>query len=132
MEIAVTREEGRVPVTVLHVKGEIALDGQDQFLERAQEVYEAGARYLLLDLTDATFLSSSGLRTIHFLFDLLRRDVPEESDSAMRQGLRDGTFKSHHLKLLRPSGNVLRTLETAGYDMFLDIYTSLREAIASF
>jgi anti-anti-sigma regulatory factor len=132
MEITILRESGRVPVTVLRIRGEVALDGRGLLGERAKEAYDAGARDMLLDLTDVTFLSSSGLRTIHQVFDLLRADSAAESSAAVKKGLRNGTFKSRHLKLLCPARDVRRTLETAGYDMFLEIYTDLHEAIASF
>jgi len=50
----------------------------------------------------------------------------------MAQGLRDGTFKSPHLKLLSPSPQVLEVLKIAGVDMFLEVHRELQEAVASF
>jgi hypothetical protein len=50
----------------------------------------------------------------------------------MSKGLRDGTFKSPHLKLANPSQQVLKVLTTAGIDMFLEIHSDLKQAIASF
>jgi anti-anti-sigma regulatory factor len=37
MEITVTQEQGRVPVTVLHVQGDVNASTADQFQEEAQK-----------------------------------------------------------------------------------------------
>ena len=132
MEVAVSQEQGRVPVTVLHVKGDINAATADQFQAEAQQIQRSGARDMLIDLTEVSFLSSAGLRVLHNLFNQLRGDSPDESDEAMRRGLKDGTFKSAHLKLLNPNKNIREALRIAGFDMFLEIYVDLREAVASF
>jgi anti-anti-sigma regulatory factor len=79
-----------------------------------------------------TFLSSSGLRAIHYIFELLRSDSEDEGDKVVREGIAAGTFHSSHLKLVNPKRNVLRALEQAGFDMFLEIHSDLPAAIASF
>jgi anti-anti-sigma regulatory factor len=132
MDVVVSRENGRVPVTVFRVTGEISIDSYERLQQLAQEAYEAGSRNLLLDLTDVTFVSSSGLRAIHYIFDLLRADGRDESDEAVQRGLREGTFKSAHLKLLNPGSSVRKVLKMSGFDMFLDIHSDLKKALASF
>ena len=132
MEVTVSQEQGRVLVTVLHVKGDISAATADQFLAEAQRIQRSGARDMLIDLTEVSVLSSAGLRVLHNLFNQLRGDSPDESDEAMRRGLKDGTFKSAHLKLLNPNKNIREALRIAGFDMFLEIYVDLREAVASF
>ena len=132
MEITVTQEQGRVPVTVLHVQGDVNASTADQFLAEAQGAYDDGARDMLIDLSGVSLLSSAGLRTLHSIFNMLRSDSPEESDEAVRKGLTDGTFKSPHLKLLNPDKNVTQVLSMAGFDMFLEIHNNLKKAVASF
>ena len=132
MEITVTQEQGRVPVTVLHVQGDINANTADQFQEEAQQAYENGARNMLIDLSGVALLSSAGLRALHSIFNMLRGDSPEESDEVVRKGLTDGTYKSPHLKLLSPQKNVTQVLSMAGFDMFLEIYDNRKKAVASF
>ena len=132
MEITITQEQGRVPVTVLHVTGDVNATTADQFQAYAQQVYDGGARNLLIDLTEVSFLSSAGLRALHSIFDMLRGDSPGESDAAVRKGLTAGTFKSQHLKLLNPNNNISKTLRMSGFDMFIEIHNNLKDAIASF
>jgi len=132
MDITVSHEQGRMPVTVFHVKGDIDNTSYEQLQRQAQEAFKAGTRNILLDLTEVPYTSSAGIRALHSIFTLLRTDAPDESDEVMGKGLRDGTFKSPHLKLLNPSGHVLKALTTAGVDMFLEIHHNPKNALASF
>jgi anti-anti-sigma factor len=132
MEVITSQEEGRVPVTVFQVKGNLAASTYEQLEQQAREAYDAGTRYLLLDLAGVNFLSSAGIRAIHKIYELLRSDSPAESDEAVREGIREGTYKSSHLKLLKPRRQVLETLQMAGLDMYLEIHTDRKKAIDSF
>jgi anti-anti-sigma factor len=98
MEITVSQEQGRVPVMVFHLKGDLMSD--DQLRIMAHEAFDAGARNILLDLTKVQFMSSLGLRALHHIYVLLRGDEPGESDEAVHTGLANGTYRSPHFKLL--------------------------------
>jgi anti-anti-sigma factor len=132
MTIRTSTWEGSVPVTVFHIQGEIDSKTYEQFEDRARQAYETGMRNLLLDLSEVTYISSAGLRALHSIFSMLRTTAPAESDEAINQGLRDGTFKSPHLKLLSPTPDVLHVLKVAGFDMYLEVHHDLKEAVASF
>ena len=132
MNIAVSQQPGRVPVTVFRITGEIKTNTYEQLQEQARQAFAAGARNLLLDLSEVPYVSSAGIRALNNTFNLLRTDAPGENAEAMSKGLRDGTFKSPHLKLLNPSSVVLKTLNMAGVDMFLEVHTDFDAAIASF
>jgi hypothetical protein len=130
MEIIVSQDEGKVPVTVFKLKGDLA--EEDPLRSQAKTAYDTGARNLLLDLKDVPYITSSGLRAIHYAFDLFREDKSADSDSEMHRGIVTGTYKSPHLKLLKPSKNAMKSLSVSGYDMFLEIHSNYSEAIASF
>src|SRR5574341_98110 len=98
MEITVTTEQGRVPVTVFHINGDLDSGTYEHFEKQAKEAIKAGTRYLLLDLTNAPFVSSAGLRAVHEVFNQLRTASPDVSDEEMRKGINAGTYKSPHLK----------------------------------
>ena len=132
MDITVSHEQGRVPVTVFHIKGDIDTNTYEQLQTQTQQAFESGTRNLLLDLAEVPYVSSAGIRAMNNLFNLLRADAPKESEEAMRQGLRDGTFKSPHLKLLNPNPRVVQVLTMAGVDMFLEMHHDLQTAVASF
>jgi hypothetical protein len=130
MEITISQAQGRVPVTVFHIKG--AITANEELERRGKEAFDAGTQDMLLDMTDVPYIATSGLRALHALYMLLRTDQPAESDEAVKVGIRAGTFTSPHLKLLKPSAQVMEALKTAGYDMFLEIHQDLKRAVASF
>lgn len=132
LSILTEEMQGRVPVTVFYLKGDLDGNTYEQLQNKAEEVFQAGARYILLDLSQVPFVSSAGIRGLHYVFNLLRTDSVSESDQAISKGLRDGTFKSPHLKLLSPNPNVGNLLKVTGYDMFLEVHYSLDEAVKSF
>ena len=134
MEIKVSTESGRVPVTILHVDGNIDASTYDQFQSTAKKLIEEGARYILVDLSHAPFVSSAGLRALHTLFNELRTRNPEAnlSDDQVKKGISAGTYKSPHLKLLNLSPATKTSFETSGFDMYIDTFTDRNAAIASF
>ena len=132
MDIEISHEQGRRPVTVFRVRGEINITTYEQLEKQAREAQASGTRDLLLDLTEVTYISSAGIRALNNIFKLLRTEAPEESDEAMRRGLSDGTFKSPHLKLLNPTPRVVEVLKIAGVDMLLEIHQNRKDALASF
>ena len=134
MEIKVSTENGRVPITVLHVDGNIDSSTYEQFQSTGKKLIDEGARYLLVDLSHAPFVSSAGLRALHTLFNELRTRNPEAnlSDQQIRQGISAGTYKSPHLKLLNLSPETKTAFETSGFDMYIDTFTDRKAAIASF
>ncbi len=132
MEIIVSTEQGRVPVTVLHVNGNIDSASYEEFLSRAEALIQGGARDLLVDLEHAPFVSSAGLRALNTLFGRLRSLSPDVSDEEMHKGINAGTYRSPHLKLLNPSEASIMTLEASGFSMFISSFKDLKAAIASF
>jgi anti-anti-sigma factor len=133
-KLSISTEEmhGRVPVTIFHLKGDLDGNTYEQLQKKADEVFQAGTRHLILDLSQVPFISSAGIRGLHYVFNLLRTDSVSESDQAISKGLRDGTFKSPHLKLLSPNQNVANLLKVTGYDMFLEVHYNSDEAVKSF
>ena len=134
MEIKVSKESGRVPVTVMHVDGNIDSSTYEKFQSTAKQLIDEGARYILVDLSHAPFVSSAGLRALHSIFNDLRSYNPESnlSDEQLRKGISAGTYKSPHLKLLNLSPETRTAFETSGFDMYIDTFTDLKTAIASF
>jgi len=134
MEIKVSTESGRVPVTVIHVDGNIDSSTYEQFQSSARKLIDEGARYILVDLSHAPFVSSAGLRALHTLFNELRSRNPDANlnDEQIKRGISAGTYKSSYLKLLNLSPETKTAFETSGFDMFIDTFTDRKAAIASF
>ena len=133
MEIGVTEEtNGKVPVTVFHIKGDLDVQTSPQLESQARQHFEKGMRRLLLDLGDVRYVASSGLRAVSSIFNMLRSASPNEKDDLIKKGMRDGTYKSALLKISRANPTVTQAFTLAGYDMFLEMHPDLEDAIRSF
>ncbi|WKZ42770.1 MAG: STAS domain-containing protein [Anaerolineales bacterium] len=134
METKISTENGRAPVTVIHVDGNIDSGSYEKFQAQANDLITNGARRILVDLTHAKFVSSAGLRALHDLFTQLRAlDTDSKlSEEDVRNGINAGTYKSPHLKLLNLSPEARVGFETAGFDMFIETFTDMKTAVASF
>lgn len=132
MQLKVSTENGRVPVTVVHVEGNIDSASYESFLSGVEESINSGARHLLIDLSRVPFVSSAGLRALNILLNRLRALTPDVSDEEMRKGINAGTYKSPHLKLLNPSRETATTLDSSGFSMFIEEFQDLKTAVASF
>jgi len=136
MNITVSKEVGRVEVTLLRLDGE--LDGQtyQALIQKAKEVYEAGARHFLIDLSGLTYISSAGLVALHTVA-LLSRGEPlpdaESGWSSIRSAGRassDGVQKN--VKLVNPSTEVKSVLDMVGFSNAFEIFDDLDKAVKSF
>jgi len=100
MEIKISTENGRVPVTILHVDGNIDSTGYEAFQSKAQELIKGGTAYILIDLSQVPFVGSAGLRAIHSIFSQLRLLHSDISEAEVRKTMSAGTYKSPHLNCL--------------------------------
>jgi anti-anti-sigma factor len=132
MQLKVSTENARVPVTVVRVEGNIDSASYESFLAGVEESINGGARHVLIDLSQVPFVSSAGLRALNILLNRLRTLTPDVSDEEMRKGINDGTYKSPHLKLLNPSKATATTLDSSGFNMFIEEFHDLKGALASF
>jgi len=132
MEIKVSQENRRVPVTLVHVDGNIDSSTSEGFQSRVNELIQGGARNILVDLAHVPFISSAGLRAFQTVFNQLRTLSGDVSDEEMRKGISAGTYKSPHLKLLNMSKDARKAFEMAGFDMYIETFSDLDTALASF
>lgn len=134
MEIKTFTENGRVPVTVVHVDGDLDSSTYEAFQAQVDALIEADARFVLIDLSHAEFISSAGLRSFNTIFNKLRALHPDANlkDADVNKGIQSGTYKSPHLKLLNLSDDAQKAFEMAGFDMFIETFTDMKTAVASF
>ena len=136
MNISVSQAQGNVPVTVLKLDGQ--LDGQSyqELISRAQELYSAGARDFLLDLSDLTYISSAGLVALHSVALLARGEEMPDTEggwSAFRSlGRSAEAGMQKHVKLLNPRSEVMSVLDMVGFGNVFEIYTDLDQAVNSY
>jgi anti-anti-sigma regulatory factor len=136
MNISVSQAQGKVPVTVLKLDGQ--LDGQNyqELIAKAQELYSAGGRDFLLDLSNLTYISSAGLVALHSVALLARgEELPDTEGgwSAYRSmGRSSEAGMQKHVKLLNPRSEIMNVLDMVGFGNVFEIFTNPDEAVNSF
>jgi anti-anti-sigma regulatory factor len=136
MNITVKEVKGQVPVTTLRPHGDLDASNYQELIAKAKEVYEAGARAVLLDMSDMPFMASSGLVALHSIAMLLRGEQPPDPEAgwsafhAIADQMDIGA--EAHFKLLNPQPVVDQSLEMTGFKQYFEVYTDLETAVASF
>ncbi len=136
MQLTVEQAQGKVPVTVLRLHGELDASNFESIISKTKELQKGGARYVLLDFGDLSFMSSSGIVALHSIILLMRGEQPHELEAgwnvfhAIERDRTSGL--SPYVKILNPQPKVASTLQKTGMDGFCEIYTDLQTAIASF
>ncbi len=123
-------------ITIMHLMGEIDASNYTSIIEKAQEIYTEGSRYLLLDLEKVPYVSSAGLMALHTIARIFSGQLTQTKDNSRP------TFRSlnpkqdvsakEHVKLLNPQPAVEQVLEVVGLKQFLEIYTDINTATSSF
>jgi anti-anti-sigma factor len=136
MNISVSQVQGKVPVTVVKLEGQ--LDGQtyQDLITRAREAYQAGWRDFLIDMTDLNYISSAGLVALHSVALMLKGEEMPDTEAGWAayrsMSKTSGSTKQTHIKLLNPRSEVQSVLDMVGFGAVFDIFTDLDEAVASF
>ena len=134
MEITVTIHESRQPIAIMKLKGEINAATYMEVVNKAQELFDNPARHLIIDLSEVSTVSSSGLVGLHKIA-LVYSGTPQEMDTDTQNPRPDFTHSSDarkFVKLLAPTPEVDEALRMAGLRLFFKIYTDLDSAIQSF
>jgi anti-anti-sigma regulatory factor len=136
MNISVSSAQGKVPVTVVKLDGQ--LDGQtyQDLIAKAKEAFGGGARSFLIDLTDLTYISSAGLVALHTVALLARGEPLPDTEagwSAIRSVGRTTTSGiQKNVKLFNPRDEIKSVLDMVGFSSVFEIFTDLDQAVNSF
>ncbi len=136
MNISVSQVQGKIPVTVIKLDGQ--LDGQtyQDLINKGREAYKAGWRDFLIDMSDLSYISSAGLVALHSTALLLRGEELPDTESGWSAYRSMGRSKEagmqQHMKLLNPRPEVRSVIEMVGFDAVFEIFSDFDEAVKSF
>ena len=118
--LKITKEQvqGKAPVTVLHLRGWLDAQSEELLLATAHDSYEAGSRFILLDLAEVDTLTSAGMRAMQKVYKLY---MPAEEN-----------FKIARVKLCNAPPQVYHVLGVTGFLQSIPNYESMQAAIDSF
>jgi anti-anti-sigma factor len=136
MNITVNQVQGRVPVTILGLHGDLDASNFETVIATAQEVQTKGVQYLLIDMSDVPFMASSGLVALHSIAVFMRGEEAPDLEagwSVFHAIERDQEMGLQpYVKLYNPQPTIDRTLKLSGLKEFFEVHTDLQTAIASF
>jgi anti-anti-sigma regulatory factor len=137
MEIKTQSVPGSSTLAVLDLNGELDASNYLDVIEQVRRLYDQGTRQLVIDLSDVSFLSSSGLVALHSAALVMRGDEPPSPDlgwsafHAIASDVEQEGFETC-CTLANPQARVRRSLEMTGFSAFLHIYDDVDSAVKSF
>ncbi|MBK7218864.1 MAG: STAS domain-containing protein [Candidatus Promineofilum sp.] len=137
MEIGTYPIADPVPVQVMTLSGELDASNYLDVIERVRQLYEGGTRQLVIDLSNVSFLSSSGLVALHSAALVMRGDEPPSPDlgwsafHAIASDVEQEGFETC-CTLVNPQSRVRKSLEMTGFSAFLHIYDDVDTAVQAF
>ncbi len=136
MDMKSSAAPGKPATIILDLDGELDASNYLDVIERVHQLYSDGARQLVIDLSDLSFLSSSGLVALHSAALVMRGEEPPGPElgwsafHAIATDVEQG-FETC-CKLVNPQGRVRKTLEMTGFNAFLEIFDDTDAAVRSF
>lgn len=136
MNIVIKEAQSRVPVTIMQLQGELDASNYLEVIDHARQLHRAGTQHLLLDLSELSYMSSSGLMALHSMALIMSGDEPLDPEygwsafHAVARDVEDGAKANY--KILNPQPSVQKTLDLTGFGTLLEIHTDLDTALASF
>ena len=137
LQTTVEQADGRVPVTIVTLDGELDATSYEGVIETVRGVYAAGARHLLLDLTNLSFISSSGLVALHSSLRLMRGEAPPDQEygwaalRAIGDEVDSGTVQTD-VQLCGTQDGVQKVLDRTGMGTLFPSHPDRASAIAAF
>jgi anti-anti-sigma factor len=136
LQTTVERVEGRVPITVLALDGELDASNFERVIEEVRGLYAAGDRTLLLDLSGLTFMASSGLVALHGIVLVMHGEEPPDLEGgwsafhALTNAV-EGGERQAEVQLCGAQPAVTRVLERTGLDRLFVSHPDRATAIAA-
>lgn len=138
LDTTIAQVEGRVPITVVTLDGELDASNFESVIERVNELYLAGTRHLLIDLTNLRFLASSGLVALYSAVQLMHGEPPPDLDSgwgafhSMDLDAAGGGIGQTEVQLCGAQPAVARVLDRTGLAQLFPMHPDRDTAVAAF
>jgi anti-anti-sigma factor len=115
---SVEQVQDEVLITTFHLSGRLDINGEEDFVKWASDAYQAGARYLLLDMSEVTMLTSAGMRAIQKVYRMFTTE--------------DSTLDTSQLKMAAAPPPVYEPLKMTGFLKTIPVFETVQSAIAAF
>lgn len=112
--VTISQTQVRVPVTVFQLHDRVTIGNFAQLEQAAREAFDNGMRNLIIDLSETSVLTSIGVRALVVLHRMLSEQPGK------------------HLKVACPTPEIRDMLDISGVTQYIEIYSTLEDAVASF
>jgi len=116
--ITTEQAQGQENVVIFHLQGWLDSKSEERFLQAGRVAYEAGARFLLIDLGEIEAITSAGMRAIQKVYKIFS---PAEEH-----------FKVAHIKICNAPPQIYTILGITGFLQNIPSYETLQSALVSF
>jgi anti-anti-sigma factor len=134
MTIDVDRVDGSPPVAVVALDGELDASNYEQVIEVVRDAYAEGVRGLVFDISNLSFMASSGLFALHSAVRIMRGETPPDPEGgwgALHQMARDDDQGAANVRLAGAQDAVARVLDRTGMTPLFGMDASRDDAIAA-
>jgi anti-anti-sigma regulatory factor len=122
-------------VVVVALDGELDASNYRELVAEGQRLYADGARRLVVDLADLTYMSSSGIVALHSLAMVFRGQQPPDPEAgwsafhAVSSDAGEGAAVDQ-VRLVAPTPAIDSVLERTGLKRILPVYADRDTALA--
>ena len=133
----VERIEAAVPVTVMALDGELDASNYLRLVEDVRQLYADGTRNLLLDLSDLSFIASSGLVALFSVVKVMNGEEPPDPEYGwgafheVSRGVETGAVQ-RNVQLCGAQPSVAEVLQRTGLDRLFVSHPDRESAVASY
>jgi len=134
MTIDVEHLGGNPPVTVVALAGELDASNYEQVIDVVRTAYAEGSRGLVMDLSELTFMASSGLFAMHSAVRIMRGETPpdpEEGWGALHQMAQDQDAQASNVRLAAAQEPIARVLDRTGMLRLFALDATRADAVAA-
>ena len=134
LETTVEQVDGRVPITVIALDGELDASNFESLVDTVRGLYDGGSRQLLLDLTGLRFMASSGLVALHSIVRIMHGEPPLDTEAgwgALHAVGADDDGNQTEVQLCGAQPAVAARAHPTGLDRLFPVHPDRATAIAA-
>ena len=131
LETTVEHVEGRVPITILALEGELDASNFESLIDTVRNLYDGGTRQLLLDLAGLRFMASSGLVALHSIVRIMHGEPPPDPEAGWQALHTTSGERQTEVQLAGPQPAIERVLGRTGLDRLFVVHPDRDAAVAA-
>ena len=134
LTIDVEQAGGSSSVSVVALDGELDASNYERVIDVVKQAYAGGARGLVLDMANLTFMASSGLFALHSALRIMRGETPPDPEmgwGALHAVAQDHAGGSSPVRLAAPQEAIARVLDRTGMTELFGVDATRAAAVAA-